>query len=203
MSRCSRFFTLCLVGLPLATLARATWSAAPTAQPLSLAAPAAAAPQPRAETKTPSARLTQGDARLARLESYIVDKVNAERKQLNLRPLATDSLLAEVARAHSAEMRDKGYFAHESPTTTLREPLDRYVLAFGETPRLIAENIYRQWSTGPQALTTARADTAHKALMNSPGHRANILLPNATRIGVGLVANANGDIWLTENFSRP
>ncbi|HEX8550228.1 MAG TPA: CAP domain-containing protein [Abditibacteriaceae bacterium] len=159
----------------------------------------------RATTKPPvvvlPAILSQPDARLLALEKYVANRVNAERTARGLRPLSYDSLLADTARAHSGEMRDKKYFAHESPTPSLAAPLDRYRAAFGRTPRLVAENIYRSWGA-PRRLTEKDAEEAHDALMKSPGHFANIVLPDATHIGIGLVSNSNGDFWITEMFAR-
>jgi uncharacterized protein YkwD len=152
--------------------------------------------------KNGEARLAQSDARLAKLENLMFGYVNAAREKAGLKPLALDSTLSEVARAHSAEMRDKDYFAHESPTANLKTPLDRYQLGIGSTPRLVAENIFRAWGSRKE-ITDAAALRAHNSLMNSPGHRANILRSGPTRIGIGFVANENGDIWVTQMFSKP
>ena len=148
------------------------------------------------------ARLTNSDARITRLEKLIFDLVNRERTDRGLNALRWSDDLADVGRAHAAEMRDKKYFAHESPTRDLQDPLDRYVAGTGRTPRLIAENIYRAWGSR-SFLNEQDLRVAHKALMDSPGHRANILLGSANSLGVGLVADKTGDIWLTEMFSRP
>jgi uncharacterized protein YkwD len=158
-----------------------------------LMAPLAAAPQ---------TRLPQGDARLLRLESLLLDHVNETRLEYGLKPLTWDATLADVARAHSAEMRDKQYFAHESPTPGLKTPLDRYLAAGQKTPRLIAENIFRSWGSRHE-ISERDAERAHNALMKSPGHRANILLPNVSLIGIGFVADENGDLWVTQMFLRP
>lgn len=149
-----------------------------------------------------AARLSQSDARLSKLENLMFGYVNAEREKAGLRPLALDSNLSEVARAHSGEMRDKNYFAHESPTESLKGPLERYRLGIGSTPRLVAENIFRSWGSRRE-ISDEQAQHAHKSLMNSPGHRANILRSGPTRIGIGFVANANGDIWVTQMFAKP
>jgi uncharacterized protein YkwD len=109
--------------------------------------------------------------------------------------------MASVARAHSAEMRDKKYFAHQSPTPALREPLDRYIAGMGQRPRLVAENVYRVWG-GRSFLTEKDVRDAHQALMDSPGHRSNILLEGATKIGIGFTANAGGDLWITQLYAR-
>lgn len=150
----------------------------------------------------PATNLGQADARLEKMEQSLAGLVNAERAKAGLGPLSYDTQLAAVARAHSAEMRDLKYFAHESPTLSLHEPLDRYRAIFNTTPSVVAENVFRAWGTQHE-LGNADVQSAHTALMNSPGHRENILFPNVTRIGIGIVANATGDIWITQMFSKP
>ncbi|HVF09277.1 MAG TPA: CAP domain-containing protein [Abditibacteriaceae bacterium] len=154
-----------------------------------------------AATPTP-ARLPQPDVRLARLERAMARLVNKERAQLGLSPLTYDSTLAAVARAHSAEMRDHNYFAHESPTDALRAPLDRYRAVFRASPAIVAENVFRAWGDRHR-LSAADVQEAHTSLMQSPSHRSNIVEPRVTRIGIGILANANGDIWVTQMFVRP
>jgi uncharacterized protein YkwD len=148
------------------------------------------------------AALSQTDARLAKLEVEMVAMVNEERARAGLKTLTINSNLASVARAHSAEMRDKDYFAHESPTTGLREPIDRYQSALNDRPRVIAENIFRSWGAQRQ-VTLNEIKEGHTSLMKSPGHRANILYPDVSQIGIGIVANSRGDIWITQMFLRP
>ena len=156
----------------------------------------------KAKPNSNRARLANNDARIAKLEQLIFRLVNQERVSRGLNELKWNDDLADVGRAHAAEMRDKKYFAHESPTRGLENPLDRYVEATGRTPRLIAENIYRAWGSH-SFLNEQDLRTAHKALMDSPGHRENILLGSANSGGVGLVADSTGDIWLDEMFSKP
>lgn len=164
--------------------------------------------------------LPQKDRELLRLELYMARRVNEERAALGLSFLGSDALLAAVARAHSAEMRDLGYFAHESPTPHLRTPGDRYEYAFGHSYTFISENVsMRTWSRsgyGPEELierwardkmniqerpTQSDVEESHVGLMHSPGHRANILEPTIEIMGIGLV-NRNRDLWATQMFSR-
>jgi uncharacterized protein YkwD len=147
------------------------------------------------------ARLESTDARIAKLEKLMWQIVNDERQSKNLPALAWNDDMASVSRAHSAEMRDKKYFAHESPTVRLKDPLDRYVVGIGHTPRLVAENVYRAWG-GRSFLTDNDIRDAHASLMKSPGHRANILIDGATKMGIGITANASGDIWITQMFAK-
>ena len=156
----------------------------------------------QAATQTPT-RTRQNNPRLAALEADMIARVNATRRSLKLSTLRLDPLLAEVARAHSLEMRDKQYFAHESPTNGLVHPIDRYRAGFRDTPAIVAENIYRAWSTARTVPSPNDIARAHNALLKSPGHRKNIVEPRVSNIGVGIVQNANGDIWITQMFSRP
>ncbi len=145
--------------------------------------------------------LASSDARIEKLETLMFNIVNNERRRRGLPALRYDARMADISRAHAAEMRDKKYFAHESPTPGLREPLDRYVAAVGQTPRLVAENVYRVWGSR-SFLTEKDVRDAHQALMDSPGHRSNILLEGATKIGIGLATNAGGDLWITQLYAR-
>lgn len=148
------------------------------------------------------ASFKQNNKSLAALERSLLRRVNAERTSRGLIALTWDEKLSAVARAHSLDMRDKKYFAHESSNKSLREPLDRYRAVFGRTPRIVAENVYRSWGS-PRTLGENEIAAAHDALMKSPGHRSNILLQGVTHIGIGLISNPNGDLWVTEMFSRP
>ena len=96
-----------------------------------------------------------------------------------LKPLTADWELSRVARYKSQDMKDKGYFAHNSPT--YGTPF-QMIKAFGLSFRTAGENIARGYAT-PQAVVNG--------WMNSSGHRANILNSAYTRIGVGYVAQGN------------
>ncbi len=146
--------------------------------------------------------LAQTDARLVKLELAMVDMVNDERAKAGLGLLKWDEKLASVARAHAAEMRDKNYFAHESPTPGMKDPLDRYRVVFQDSPRVIAENIFRSWGAQRQ-VSLDQVKEGHESLMNSPGHRANILYREVTHIGIGFAVNSHGDLWITQMFMRP
>ncbi|MCF6509011.1 CAP domain-containing protein [Blastococcus sp. MG754426] len=111
--------------------------------------------------------------------------VNAERARSGCDPVAADDGLAAVARAHSAAMRDRGFFDHVDPDGL--DPFDRADRA-GVTAR--AENIARG-QADPAAVMTS--------WMGSPGHRANILDCGLTRLGVG-VATGSGGPWWTQLF---
>ena len=121
------------------------------------------------------------------LEAQMLELVNEERRAAGLKPLAPDPEMTEVARAHSADMFARGYFAHVSPDGL--NPFDRMTRA-GVKFRVAGENL-------------ALAPTlkiAHTGLMNSPGHRANILHPSFGRLGVGILDGGYRGLMVTQNF---
>lgn len=117
-------------------------------------------------------------------ELKVVDLVNAERARLGLRALAVDAKLSQVARLKSEDMRDKRYFAHQSPT--YGSPFEM-MRQFGITYRTAGENIAAGQRTPEEAM---------RGWMNSSGHRANILNSSFTHIGVGhAVGGSYGNYW--------
>lgn len=136
-------------------------------------------------------------------EAYVLYLVNAARLEKGLSVLVPDPTMSVAARRHSDEMRDKCYFGHTSPTPGLTGCQDRFRAVFGFMPRMIGENVSRRWGQGLYCLSEPRVHESHVDLMNSPGHRANILRPEFEWLGVGLAANDNGDYWITELFAQP
>src|SRR5689334_19872115 len=101
-------------------------------------------------------------------EMRLVELANKERVHRGLRPLEIDPLLIEVARGHSAEMRDKAYFNHTSPTAGCATPMDRYLRAVPGHPKYacVGENLF--WAT------VVDVNRGHEAFMQSPTHRENM-----------------------------
>jgi uncharacterized protein YkwD len=121
------------------------------------------------------------------LEAAMVVMLNKERISKGIRPLEVDSALIAVARQHSIDMFQRGYFGHITPDGN--GPFDRLLQAHIDF--LIAgENI----ALGPTLIL------AHEGLMNSPGHRANILDPQYGRIGIGIVDGGKYGIMITQLF---
>ncbi len=152
------------------------------------------------ETAQQEAPEDQSD-QVRELEDFLVELVNHERVSRGLVPLQIDERLRLLAREHSVEMRDLGYFDHSSPVKANRSLMDRYLQRFAQRPVLAAENISRRWGYG-NCLSRANLEKSHHGLMRSSGHRQNILNPRLTHIGVGIAANAQGDYWITEDFAR-
>ncbi len=136
-------------------------------------------------------------------EVQLFHLINEARETEGVKPLKLHPVLSSVAREHSGNMRDLGFFAHESPCPGCRTSLDRYLRCFDCQPRLIGENVCRRWTRPEPALTEANIDDSHQDLMASPGHRRNILYPDFVYVGIGIATNAQGDYWITEMFTAP
>ncbi len=107
-------------------------------------------------------------------EAVMVEMINRDRKAHGLAPVAAESRLGAVSRAHSKDMYESGFVGHVSPNTG--NASDR-VLAGGIRTAVVLENVARAYGLRE----------AQDGLMNSPGHRANILSKSATHVGVGIV----------------
>lgn len=119
------------------------------------------------------------DTSLNAFERQVVELTNQERTANGLQPLSIDESLSAVAREKSNDMAVNGYFSHNSPT--YGSPFDM-MQQFGVSYRTAGENI-AQGQRSPEEVVNA--------WMNSEGHRANILNPDYTHIGVGYVESGN------------
>ena len=121
------------------------------------------------------------------LEQQMLDLVNEERIANGLQPLAPDPELTEVARRHSADMFNRGYFAHDTPE--------------GLTPfnRMRDANV-RFLVAGENLALAPTVSVAHTGLMNSPGHRANILRPQFGRVGIGIMDGGMRGLMVSQEF---
>lgn len=121
-------------------------------------------------------------------EAAVLVLANEARASTGAGPLTCDVLMTSVARAHSQDMCDRGYFSHTALDG--RSPFDRMSDA-GVRFGTAGENI-AQGQRG--------ADEVHTAWMNSAGHRMNILNGAYRRIGVGL-AECGGRMYWTQVFA--
>ncbi len=96
------------------------------------------------------------------LEAKMLVLVNKERTERGLKALAPDPEMTKVARKHAADMFARGYFSHLSPEGT--DPFDR-----------MRKDDVIFVAAGENLALAQTLMIAHTGLMNSPGHRANIL----------------------------
>jgi uncharacterized protein YkwD len=109
-------------------------------------------------------------------EAAMVVLVNQERAKVGLKALSVNEKLTDVARNYAKDMWERGYFSHYSPEG--QDVADRLNNA-GIPFQVVGENL----ALAPTLLI------AHNGLMNSPGHRANILDPDFNQIGIGIIDN--------------
>jgi uncharacterized protein YkwD/uncharacterized membrane protein required for colicin V production len=141
--------------------------------------------EPGENVQVPRTQDVQPDAEA---EAKMLELVNAERLRAGLRPLVADERLREVARQHSQEMFRLGYFAHVSPSAG--SPADR--LQRSGVPFATA---------GENLAYAPTVEVAHSGLMASPGHRKNILTPEFSRVGIGVMRGGLHGRMFTQNFA--
>lgn len=121
------------------------------------------------------------------LEAEMLNMVNKERTERGIKPLKADPKLRDVARAHSVDMFSRGYFSHYTPER--KDPFDRMNQA--DVHFFIA---------GENLAFAHTLSIAHAGLMNSPGHRANILNPSFGRVGIGVLDGGIYGLMITQDF---
>jgi len=137
-------------------------------------------------------------------ERQMLDLINAERRANGLNELQLEVQLNAAAADHSIWQLEQDVFSHTGAGGSSAG--DRIEQAgFDFTGRWSwAENLAWQSLRGDPGLSDDVIDL-HNALMNSPGHRANILDPNVTYIGIGIELgefNGHDAIIVTQNFAR-
>jgi len=113
--------------------------------------------------------------------------LNADREANGLAPLKLNLAVSAVAQQHAQDEIDRSFFAHNNPDGL--SPFDR-MHAAGITFRFAGENLAIDQDVA----------AAEQALMNSPGHRANILSPDYTEVGIGIRFNSQGSLYIVQCF---
>ncbi len=164
---------------------------------------------------------------------WVIEFTNEARLASGLPLLLHDPAISEIALAHSANMASNGMLSH---TLNGKDPTDRALQAGYDCKAYrtatsytygLSENVseyprVRTWTTTtvngrtvsiePTSYHKTSSDMARALVtgwLNSPGHRANILDPHATRIGVGIYVQreiehgyVSETVWATQNFSE-
>ncbi len=121
-------------------------------------------------------------------ELQMFDLTNAARVNHQLPILSWDDHVRETARAHSEDMAKNQYFDHTNLEG--QSPFDR--MAEDKVTFMVAgENL----ATGQLS-----SIFAHEGLMNSLGHRENILKADYEFLGVGVAFNQKSQPYYTQNF---
>ncbi|MEO1571079.1 MAG: CAP domain-containing protein [Bacteroidota bacterium] len=185
-----------------------------------LAAGGCVAPQPAADTagtateavsSEPPASLT-----IAAIERAVFAAANEARQRQGLAMLDPDAALAEIARKHSVRMATVGFFAHRDDLG--QQPADRArnddydYRRFGEN--LFRGSLWDSRTTRRSALgevtvtydwhtAETLADEVVEGWLTSPSHRENLLSPDYARMGIGVAADDEREVFVTQNLSLP
>jgi uncharacterized protein YkwD len=124
-------------------------------------------------------------------EVKLVELTNQERKKMDLPLLKLSPALSKIARAHSENMARQAKMEHaldnKGPFDRLRGAGYKFIKA--------AENI-----ASGDGVSLAMI---MKAWMDSKEHRANILMPEYTEIGLGIARDKTGQLYFTQVFAKP
>jgi uncharacterized protein YkwD len=125
-------------------------------------------------------------------ENLLIQLINVERTARGLQPVAWDGELTQIARLHAADMSAAHKMSHNSSS----DGAD-----FGTR---LARTTYRARGAAENVAFNSDVLKAHRALMDSPGHRRNILDPNLTAIGPAVAREVGGNwIYVAEDFATP
>lgn len=122
------------------------------------------------------------------LEAEMFALLNRSRMSAGIVPLAEENRLRSVARTHASDMFAFGYLSHRSRDGRL--PLDR-VLTTGVRFQWVGENL----AYAPDV------PVAHQLLMDSPGHRSNILSPVFHHVGIAVLNGGSRGVIVVEDFT--
>jgi len=122
------------------------------------------------------------------MEKQLFDLVNREREKAGVSRLEWSDKLAEAALAHSKLLDEHQDLSHQFAG---EPPLQQRVGFTGVRFNSVAENV----AEAPEV------EVAHKGLMNSPGHRANILNRDYNAIGIAIVQHGS-QLFVTQDFAH-
>ena len=121
-------------------------------------------------------------------ERELLRLINQERTSRGAQPLQLDERLSEAARVHAEEMAERKQLSHRFPDEPrLQDRLAKTGVPFDS----VAENVAHSGS----------AANAHVELMNSSGHRTNILNPKYNAVGIGVIERDN-HVYVTQDFAH-
>ena len=122
-------------------------------------------------------------------EQRMLELVNQERVEVGLPELELHPELVVLARMKSQDMIDNRYFAHQSPV-------------YGSLFDMLRSAGITYTRAGENLAGSLVVERAHANLMNSPGHRANILNRYFTYIGIGIIEGGPFGKMFTQMFIR-
>lgn len=162
---------------------------APTPLPQQTAVSTEAPTAKPTATKAPSSEDDYTTDSVSAQEQTAWNLLNADRTANGLSALPLDAELSRIARIKAEDMRDNGYFAHQSPT-------------YGSPSEMLRHFGYSFSAAGENIAHHANITKAQAAFMSSDGHRRNILSTAWTKVGIGVCYDAQGYVYVTQLFAK-
>ncbi len=148
-------------------------------------------PAPRV-VSAPTVAATAPSVAISPTEQSIIDLTNQQRILNGLAPLAASGKLVQAARTHAGNMAGLDQMSHVLAGVAQPDLASR-ALAVGYDYAKLAENIAFRYAGAPEVVA---------GWMDSAGHKANILDPGYTEIGVAVAANSKGELYYCQVFGK-
>lgn len=136
---------------------------------------------------------------LGKAEQLVIEQTNAFRKKQGLEPVTVNEKLTKTAEYFAGFMAKTTKYGHEADEKTPAKRAEEH----GYDYCLVSENIAYQFD--PRGFTTEDLGTKFTTgWKESPGHRKNMLDPNATETAVVIARSPeNGYYYAVQLFGRP
>lgn len=134
---------------------------------------------------TPNGGTNITNGTISSSEKQLLDLINKERRANGLKELKLNTKLFDIAEMKSRDMYTNGYFSHQSPT-------------FGSTFDILKQSGLKYSYTGENIARTQSVSKAHAGFMRSAGHKANILNPKFTQVGIGIVGDRYTELFIAD-----
>lgn len=123
----------------------------------------------------------------SKIESDILELVNAHRSSIGLTTLTKMDLVSGVSDGHTEYMIETGQISHDNFDERAQELMDK------AGAKSVGENVAYGYTT---------AESVVKGWLNSPEHKAIIENPNYTHFGISTEANSEGRNFFTQMFIK-
>jgi uncharacterized protein YkwD len=143
--------------------------------------------------------LSDGDLelKLSKDEQALVNLVNEARKKEKLPALTLNLVLCRVAQRHSQNMARQEKMSHKLDDKTPGQRLTDAGYEWSSSRENLA------MAEGSKDIPASTPAEIHTKWMESKGHRANILDPKVTQIGIAIVVSKKGTFYYTQVFAAP